>query len=104
MAGFYPVKHWMVGYNLMLWDVINSKYGGGRGIRTPEDLAALTDFKSVGFNHSPIPPSLIILYNIQELLKSEFFICGVFQNNYSLITSVLLVILNLIRDTDSTSC
>ena len=31
-------------------------FGGGRGIRTPEDLAALTDFKSVGFNHSPIPP------------------------------------------------
>ena len=40
------------------------KTGGGRGIRTPEDLAALTDFKSVGFNHSPIPPQLIILYNI----------------------------------------
>ena len=41
------------------------KAGGGRGIRTPEDLAALTDFKSVGFNHSPIPPYLIIVYNIQ---------------------------------------
>jgi hypothetical protein len=41
------------------------KSGGGRGIRTPEDLAALTDFKSVGFNHSPIPPQLIIFYNIQ---------------------------------------
>jgi hypothetical protein len=41
------------------------KAGGGRGIRTPEDLAALTDFKSVGFNHSPIPPQLIIIYNIQ---------------------------------------
>ena len=56
MADFYPVKHWMAGYNLMLWDVIKSRCGGGRGIRTPEDLAALTDFKSVGFNHSPIPP------------------------------------------------
>lgn len=32
------------------------KAGGGRGIRTPEDVAALTDFKSVGFSHSPIPP------------------------------------------------
>ena len=35
---------------------LNNGCGGGRGIRTPEDLAALTDFKSVGFNHSPIPP------------------------------------------------
>ena len=23
MAGFYLVKHWMAGYNLMLWDVKN---------------------------------------------------------------------------------
>ena len=44
---------------------LNRMCGGGRGIRTPEDLAALTDFKSVGFNHSPIPPHLIIVYNIQ---------------------------------------
>ena len=66
MAGFYPVKHWMAGYNLMLWDVIKSKYGGGRGIRTPEDLAALTDFKSVGFNHSPIPPK-----SFEEVAKNK---------------------------------
>ena len=46
MEGFYPVKHWMAGYNLMLWDVKKCRCGGGRGIRTPEDLAALTDFKS----------------------------------------------------------
>jgi len=30
MAGFYPVKHWMAGYNLMLWDVKKSKCGGER--------------------------------------------------------------------------
>ena len=30
--------------------------GGGRGIRTPDDREAITDFKSAGFNHSPIPP------------------------------------------------
>jgi hypothetical protein len=29
---------------------------GGRGIRTPGDLAATTDFKSVALNHSAIPP------------------------------------------------
>ncbi len=46
MEGFYPVKHWMVGYNLMLWDVKKSRCGGGRGIRTPEDLAALTNIES----------------------------------------------------------
>jgi hypothetical protein len=40
----------------MLWEVIEFMCGGGRGIRTPEDVAALTDFKSVGFSHSPIPP------------------------------------------------
>jgi hypothetical protein len=30
--------------------------GGGRGIRTPGDFAATTDFKSVALNHSAIPP------------------------------------------------
>ncbi len=34
MAGFYPVKHWMAGYDLMLWDVKKSRCGGGGGIRT----------------------------------------------------------------------
>ena len=33
-----------------------NKVGGGRGIRTPDDREAITDFKSAGFNHSPIPP------------------------------------------------
>ena len=33
-----------------------SELGGGRGIRTPDDREAITDFKSAGFNHSPIPP------------------------------------------------
>ena len=33
-----------------------SEPGGGRGIRTPDDREAITDFKSAGFNHSPIPP------------------------------------------------
>ena len=28
MEGFYPVKHWMAGYNLMLWDVKKIKCGG----------------------------------------------------------------------------
>jgi len=31
----------------MRWDVKKYRCGGGRGIRTPEDLAALTDFKSL---------------------------------------------------------
>ena len=31
MEGFYPVKHWMVGYNLMLWDVKKSRCGGEGG-------------------------------------------------------------------------
>ena len=35
MEGFYPVKHWMAGYNLMLWDVKIYRYGGEGGIRTP---------------------------------------------------------------------
>jgi len=30
MVGFYPVKHWMAGYNLMLWDVKKSRCGGER--------------------------------------------------------------------------
>ena len=35
---------------------LGNKNGGGRGIRTPDDREAITDFKSAGFNHSPIPP------------------------------------------------
>ena len=35
MAGFYPVKPWVAGYNLMLWDVKKSICGGEGGIRTP---------------------------------------------------------------------
>ena len=31
-----------------------NKVGGGRGIRTPDDREAITDFKSAGFNPSPI--------------------------------------------------
>jgi hypothetical protein len=30
--------------------------GGGRGIRTPGDLAATTVFKTVAIVHSAIPP------------------------------------------------
>jgi hypothetical protein len=31
-------------------------FGGGRGIRTPGDLAATTVFKTVAIVHSAIPP------------------------------------------------
>ena len=34
----------------------NWKYGGGRGIRTPDPLSRITVFKTAGFNRSPIPP------------------------------------------------
>jgi hypothetical protein len=34
--------------------------GGGRGIRTPERVTPLTVFKTAGFNHSPIPPFIIV--------------------------------------------
>ena len=34
--------------------------GGGRGIRTPERVSPLTVFKTAGFNHSPIPPFIIL--------------------------------------------
>jgi hypothetical protein len=32
------------------------RYGGGRGIRTPERVTPLTVFKTAAFNHSAIPP------------------------------------------------
>jgi len=32
MEGFYPVKHWMAGYNLMLCDVKKYRCGGERVI------------------------------------------------------------------------
>ena len=47
--------------------------GGGGGIRTPEGLAPLPDFKSGGFNHSPTPPETegSIAENRCGELKSE---------------------------------
>ena len=56
MADFYPVKHWMAGYNLMLWDVIKSRCGGGRGIRTLGTVARSRDFQSRTFGHSVTSP------------------------------------------------
>ena len=56
MAGFYPVKHWMAGYNLMLWDVKKYRYGGERGIRTLGTVARTRDFQSRTFGHSVTSP------------------------------------------------
>ena len=56
MAGFYPVKHWMAGYNLMLWDVKKSRCGGERGIRTLGTVARTRDFQSRTFGHSVTSP------------------------------------------------
>ena len=36
--------------------------GGGGGIRTPETLSGLTVFKTAGFNRSPTPPPIILLW------------------------------------------
>ena len=51
--------------------------GGGRGIRTPERVTPLTVFKTAAFNHSAIPPSLILpdSLNIQTL---SLLFCGLF--------------------------
>ena len=56
MEGFYPVKHWMAGYNLMLWDVKKYRYGGERGIRTLGTVARTRDFQSRTFGHSVTSP------------------------------------------------
>ena len=56
MAGFYPAKHWMAGYNLILWDVIESMCGGERGIRTLGTVARTRDFQSRTFGHSVTSP------------------------------------------------
>ena len=45
--------------------------GGGGGIRTPEGLAPLPDFKSGGFNHSPTPPEVHIPENHGGECKPE---------------------------------
>ncbi len=42
--------------------------GGGRGIRTPERVTPLTVFKTAGFNHSPIPPFIIVADSLQAKL------------------------------------
>ena len=56
MEGFYPVKHWMAGYNLMLWDVKKYRYGGEGGIRTLGTVARTRDFQSRTFGHSVTSP------------------------------------------------
>jgi hypothetical protein len=68
-AGFEPAAEFNPGTHLAgepnrpLWHLpksiikFHAAQGGGRGIRTPGDLAATTDFKSVALNLSAIPPS-----------------------------------------------
>ena len=56
MADFYPVKHWMAGYNLILWDVNKYRCGGERGIRTLGTVARTRDFQSRTFGHSVTSP------------------------------------------------
>ena len=36
MEGFYPVKHWMAGYNLILWYVNKYRCGGEGGSIIPQ--------------------------------------------------------------------
>lgn len=43
-----------------LWNAPRaSRKKGGEGIRTPETLAGLSDFKSDAFNRSATPPKMI---------------------------------------------
>ena len=42
---------------LSLWPLSSQFSGGERGIRTPEELAPLTVFKTVAFDRSAISPS-----------------------------------------------
>ena len=60
------------------------KYGGGRGIRTPERLSTLTVFKTAGFNHSPIPPSLILQQVGAGPLSTLLFAVGTFVGTTAL--------------------
>ena len=60
MEGFYPVKHWMAGYNLMLCDVKKYRCGGERGIRTLGTVARTRDFQSRTIGHSVTSPLQIL--------------------------------------------
>lgn len=45
--------------------------GGGSGIRTHETRKGLTDFKSVAFNHSAIPPETLYLFLRSAVAKTN---------------------------------
>ena len=43
-----------------LFKLTAGNLNGGRGIRTPERVSPLTVFKTAAFNHSAIPPVVIV--------------------------------------------
>ena len=49
------------------WGAAKQAYGGGRGIRTPDTFSGTTVFKTVGINHSPIPPLGMATFILQRL-------------------------------------
>ena len=74
MEGFYPVKHWMAGYNLMLWDVKKYRYGGERGIRTLGTVARTRDFQSRTFGHSVTSPLQICPEKSKTFPAHKFYL------------------------------
>ncbi len=63
-GALYDSNYLRINLNLNLMEGIGKLVGGGRGIRTPDDREAITDFKSAGFNHSPIPPEGLLHMNV----------------------------------------
>jgi hypothetical protein len=44
--------------------IIQEKYGGGRGIRTPGTVSGTVVFKTTRFNRSRIPPDVMNNYSL----------------------------------------
>ena len=74
MADIYPVKHWMAGYNLMLWDVKKYRYGGERGIRTLGTVARTRDFQSRTIGHSVTSPLQIFPEKPKTFPEHKFYL------------------------------
>ena len=68
----YHYNYRRINLNRILLEGTGRLVGGGRGIRTPDDREAITDFKSAGFNHSPIPPEGLLDMDVLELALKLF--------------------------------
>ena len=74
MVGISQLNTGMVSYECMLWNVIKSRCGGERGIRTLGTVARTRDFQSRTFGHSVTSPLQIFPEKSKTFPEHKFYL------------------------------